>query len=67
LEHKQPAWPLIREKPSQIKEKTHVEGAKSQHNALTAKVSALGQDLHPSSTLLNACHLKVFYELKVDS
>jgi hypothetical protein len=46
LEHKQQASPLIREKPSQIEEKTHVAAAKSQHNAHTAKVSALGQYLH---------------------
>jgi hypothetical protein len=39
LEHKQQAWLLIREKPSQIEEKTHVLAAKSQHNAHTAKNS----------------------------
>jgi hypothetical protein len=33
----------IREKPSQIEEKTHVLGLKSQHNALTAKFTASAQ------------------------
>ncbi len=39
LEHKQLGDRSIRETPSQLAQKTHELGVKSQHNAHTAKIS----------------------------